>query len=255
MGGDDSDKGGDKPKPIPKVLPSRAGGPNKTTEELIRHAMSKEPIPIAPFEFTDQEQYDACLSPKQTLESYPFKTERAITQLHRELDVRRIVAIAEHAIWREDGQVSQAYFLIIPRWAFRWELRPDDDFWETDYLQVTFPVEGYAVADYERWIKMFNVRFSPVRLSQRAKEPPLETTPAEVVASSGGRPPKPYWEDLLVEMFDQLWHGTLTPNHQSDIEEAMHKWIQGKNYEASSERTVRDRAKKIWKVWIKEGKN
>lgn len=85
------------------------------------------------------------------------------------------------------------------------------------------------------------------------KDRPSGAIPATAKTSAGGRPRKDYWEDAIVEMFDRLFHGTLTPSSQADIEDAMAQWILDKHHDSPSEASVRSRASKVWKVHKKEG--
>jgi hypothetical protein len=147
--------------------------------------------------------------------------------------------------WRRMGQADQMYF------------------WKTGHLVVsTGGTDSYGGETGEKQ-RYFNVRFDPASFSGRPPPPAIDElarTPVLAIPAPPssprkvGRPPMPFWEDLLVELFDRLWHGTLTPNTQADIEKAMDSWLIA-NEHSASERAVRDRARKLWKVWTKEGKN
>jgi hypothetical protein len=155
-----------------------------------------------------------------------------------------------------------------------WEHFDEDDsqFWEFGDATVTVEIParptgkgGYYAASH-RTERFFDVRFHPDDLSGGARPRAVPAPPAAAEAQSegrgqttplvnkGGRPAKPFWEDLLVEMFDQLWHGRLTPATQADIEKAMDSWLIAQGHEAS-ERSIRERARKLWNAWIKEGNN
>ena len=71
--------------------------------------------------------------------------------------------------------------------------------------------------------------------------------------NKGGRPPKSYWEDAIVAMFDRIFHGSFNPSTQAEIEAAMATWILEKHGDSPSEASVRTRAAKIFKVHKKEG--
>ena len=154
-----------------------------------------------------------------------------------------------------------------------WEFLDDDDpqFWEFGDVSVIIQHPSQPTgrggqtsptAHRERYLE---VRFHPDDFSgghrPRVVPPPTDTAdPAreegqqQAITNKGGRPAKPFWEDLLVEMFDQLWHGRLMPQTQADIEKAMDSWLIANGHEAS-ERSIRERAKKLWKAWIKESNN
>lgn len=128
-------------------------------------------------------------------------------------------------------------------------------FWQNGRLDYAL---GYR--SDKREYACFDVRFDPdvVRglLEDDEPEPPQASEPLPLVARSnlGGRPRLEFWEPLLIEMFDQLWHGKLAPKTQADIEGAMHNWLSANSHSAS-ERAVRQRAQSLWKVWTKEGNN
>jgi hypothetical protein len=149
-----------------------------------------------------------------------------------------------------------------------WQGEHDDIFWE--HGDATFRLGG--TTGYGDWTehRCFDIRFDPASftgkpprvapleetiLVPRKGIPLPESTKAEAPErNKGGRPRKDFWEDMLVEMFDQLWHGQLIPKTQADIESAMQDWLSLNDYEAS-ERSIRQRAQRLWKVWTKEGNN
>jgi hypothetical protein len=150
--------------------------------------------------------------------------------------------------WRRMGQTEEHYF------------------WKTGHLVVDHPESEWVKGDGHK-DRYFNIRFDPESFSGRApatspQEAPLPEpqkglplpAPQTPQPNRGGRPRYDYWEDLLLEMFDQLWHGTLVPKRQSDVEDAMFKWLTDNDHQ-HSERSVRQRAQRLWKVWIKEGNN
>ena len=214
--------------------------------------------PIAPFNYATAEDHQVSLTPKEMLARYPYADELSIKMLFRELSVARVVALAEHAVWRRDGETSQSYFLIVPSWVWMHEIAIHEDFWETAYLEQPFPTNGYMFS-VDHWIKLFNVRFwiepdetgaTPKWAAHVATQ---EQQPAPTENRTTGRPRKEYWEAALIEMFERLWLGTLTPTKQADIERAMADWISAKYDERPSEQSIRSRSSKIWKSYKKEG--
>jgi hypothetical protein len=176
----------------------------------------------------------------------------------------QIVAVARTGQLR-DQENSIEPFVPIP-FGF-WQHITDADeehFWETGDAKFTFyDHTGYGTPRTRRF---FEVRFEPEGFSGK---PPRASPPQSPIPdqqpqppdereddkrNKGGRPRLEFWEDLLVAMFDRLWHGGLAPQTQADIEKAMEDWLSQKRYSAS-ERAIRDRARKLWKVWTKEGNN
>lgn len=144
MAGDDSERGDDT-DPIRNAL-------------LASYSAVPELTPIPEFQYAEPKEYDASLSPKETLAQFPFSRDTAIIQLYRELAVARIVGIAEHVIWSQNGATSQVYYLIIPTWFWSIDTPLDHDFWMTGYRERFLPTKGYRV-DEKSWIKLFGVRF------------------------------------------------------------------------------------------------
>lgn len=60
-----------------------------------------------------------------------------------------------------------------------------------------------------------------------------------------GRPPKAYWEPLLIEMARQLYAGELCPKSQADVQRAMHDWL-ASNGHSAGEPQVKARARQLW---------
>jgi hypothetical protein len=69
-----------------------------------------------------------------------------------------------------------------------------------------------------------------------------------------GRPTASWWEDLIIDIFGDVYWADLKPERQADIEAAMHDWISAKGLSASSS-TVRKRARKLWDAIHREGEN
>jgi hypothetical protein len=146
-----------------------------------------------------------------------------------------------------------AQFALVPNYMFNgFDEWGDEHFWNTG---------DAALYQRDHLFRFFDIRFDPETISSGPpkRRPIIRDLPAKNEASErtvnkGGRPRLEYWEPLLIEMFDQLWHGTLVPKTQADIEGAMHDWLSANGHSAS-ERSVRQRAQSLWKVWTKEGNN
>jgi hypothetical protein len=72
--------------------------------------------------------------------------------------------------------------------------------------------------------------------------------------SSGGRPPKSFWDRLWASIAVQMFNGDFKPDKQADIEKAMHDWL-ARNSEDAGETAVRARAKLLWTELKKEDEN
>lgn len=173
------------------------------------------------------------------------------------LKVGEIIAVARSAY--RNGANGKRFFGI-PVGFWRGVDHLDNYFWDSG--DVDFEVYApRTIPDTSIW-QCHDVRFDPESFSGvppkvRPREDEAEADQSkapEPPRNMGGRPPKLFWEDMLVEIFDQLWHGALVPKTQADIENAMSSWLSSNDYDAS-ERAVRQRAQKLWKVWIKEGNN
>lgn len=129
-------------------------------------------------------------------------------------------------------------------------LKSDHAFWNVGDFASYGPFGGGVKT------RCFGVRFQPNGIREMlptnkallvepydgSRAPP--TTPA---ANPGGRPSKPFWEPLLVEIARQLYVGDLKPQTQADIERAMHDWLTQNSHEAG-ETPVRDRARAVFKA-------
>lgn len=98
-----------------------------------------------------------------------------------------------------------------------------------------------------------------------AWEPVLRNSPPELLAPptvrtaipsrhAGGRPPKPFWDDMWAEMVRLMYVGGLQFSRLSEVEEAMHGWLAENNHEAG-ETAVRERARKLYNLLKKEDGN
>jgi hypothetical protein len=228
-------------------------GERKKATDALREALMAQanepdpPIPDRPFELSDQAHYDGALSPSEALERLGLSTNTAIVQLNRELEHGRIEAIANEAIWGGANQ-KRARFPLVPTWA--WGLRdmtPQDDFWETGYLYAFFPTRRYSI-DTSRNISFFGIKFWPNNFPPpKVTATEQSTTPAtaERVISRGGRPAKPWWDDLWADIGAQLYNGGLKPSRLADIEKAMHEWV-ARRGDTVGETPIRKAAKLLW---------
>jgi len=146
------------------------------------------------------------------------------------------------------------------------------DFWSGDAVFVV--IQGGKVVT----VRCFQIRLDPDRL--RGSLPPLQKPKADLPAAAPaptvhapstarqgkpdssppllspprqvGAPRKDFWDDLLVEVFRQLWLGTLTPRRPADIEKAMLAWADDRGFKLG-ETSVKKPAKKLFEAWAKKG--
>lgn len=179
--------------------------------------------------------------------------ETAIKALAVRMGQGRLRTGAEEA--RIHGMPPLRYcFLHAAVWT-HWLYDYDNDFWMTGDTSVPWGLDD----DYHpspSGNQLFDVRFEPDGLTQMGATfptAPPSVVPLVAAASSeprqtaGGRPPKAYWEPLLIEMARQLYVGDFKPDRQSDIEAAMHDWLTA-NGHAAGETQVRERARALFKA-------
>lgn len=139
-----------------------------------------------------------------------------------------------------------------------------DDFWISGVYQpdgddddishgIRFAPREFAPRELER--KRFphdliQVRLDPEPIAafcERARKPRAELNPQAALPNraKGGRPRKPFWDQLWASVAAQLYNGDLKPARQADIERAMHEWLAA-NGEDAGETAVRAKAKLLW---------
>jgi len=76
---------------------------------------------------------------------------------------------------------------------------------------------------------------------------PLVTASTEPrsATKATGRPPKDYWEDVIIAMMVRWAEGDIKPKRQSEVAEAMKDWLDARS-EKWSETTIKERAKKVF---------
>jgi hypothetical protein len=62
-----------------------------------------------------------------------------------------------------------------------------------------------------------------------------------------GRPPKPWWEELLLEMVRRIFAGEFWPENQADLERAMLEWVEARELDVG-ETQVREHARRLFHV-------
>jgi hypothetical protein len=108
-------------------------------------------------------------------------------------------------------------------------------------------------------LALFGVRFEPggIRelIPQRSPPPALPADPPPATApqpNKGGRPPKPFWDELWAEICRQLFVGDLKPDTQAKVETAMLDWASAKGHDLS-ESAAKTRARLLMRALRREG--
>ena len=129
-----------------------------------------------------------------------------------------------------------------------------DDLWISG---THHPAKMPNFRDFEDFIKpgffdaLDRVRFDPAPIEEfcgRTKQP------VSTARHAGGRPPKPFWDQLWPFIAAQLYNGDLKPVRQSDIEKSMSDWLTANGHDAG-ESTVRRAARALWKAISSEDQN
>lgn len=121
--------------------------------------------------------------------------------------------------------------------------------------------QNWDTGDFETWVdRSLHLRAYGVRFSRKGIEEIVGPAPdaPDVVSdrpvNTGGRPRAEFWDDMLIEIFRQLWEGGLKVTRQAEIEAAMKEWAEA-NGHSPSDSSIRQRARKLWAALFKEGKN
>lgn len=159
---------------------------------------------------------------------------------------------AETAVFRmrTDGNHAPRFFEPVPAIWLHWSPEDDDHFWETGDTSIPINTGQQIVSQGD---KLFGVRLDPAGLVRMGLFPagslprPDPVVSPVAPAPAGGRPPKAFWEDMIVEMFRRSFLDSFQPKSQSELERAMLDWA-GENQHDASESAVKIRARKIWPV-------
>lgn len=181
---------------------------------------------------------------------------KAIAWLQRRLDFGQLEAGAASVFYVHKGKVRGGDFCVIPTtlWPDALRINGDDDFWISGDFADT-PNSSFDPVIDEFSCVLTGVRFNPTQLSKLieglsqdglTQSNESATDNGKVAGTrSGGRPAKPFWDQLWASVAAQLYNGDLTPKRQADIERAMHDWL-ALNDENAGETAVRAKAKLLW---------
>jgi hypothetical protein len=226
--------------------------------------MSESPIFRDLTDDPEPAEFATWLTPKKALTAIGnVDAVVAIALIRHRASIGRVRAAAEYILWPDGEQKRQDELAAIP--ASWWKLTTglqdvSAPFW-------TAPV-GDLVIETDSGIDAMVYHFSGVRFepdgilalrepeAQEATTDPFAKLPLIAPSASvllqatrhaGGAPPKPWWDDLWVEMFRQIWESELKPTAMAHIAQAMQQWADDHGH-ALSEATAKRAARKLWAV-------
>ena len=187
--------------------------------------------------------------------------EHAVNWLAARLKTCELRAIALDFEITADLEVGEEYYYYVaPRvWRKISDVHWKDDFW----ISGTFrDDEDHMFQDriLPQGLTIIEARFEPdiihdfLQRSLAAPQNNSPTAPPLPTKGSGGRPPKPFWDQLWPSIAADLFTGSLKPQRQGDIEKAMHDWLTTNGHDAG-ETTVRRAARSLWQAISNEGQN
>jgi hypothetical protein len=255
MAGDDSDKDKVAPEIDWSKMPARKPPlpeeiPEGNAAVALVQALTRSQNPPPPVR-TDERlfpeiasgEYASWLTPDALLSTMPYGLVNH-AQLERELRADRYRSAADEVIWIHDGFTGRDRLAILPAWI--WSLSfPElgSDFWRTGYLDAWVPKDPANPSAYQgNFWRIYGVRFwAPNQVRPKEPEP---VAPEVFTAPKGGRPPKPWWDDLWAEICRQVFVGELNPERQAEVERAMLDWAVASG-ESLSEPSARLAARKL----------
>lgn len=180
--------------------------------------------------------------------------EHAVNWLAARLKTGELRAIALGFEITEDHKVGDEYhyFTSMRLWRNAHKIPWKHDFW----ISGTFSPEADMFVEQilPYGTSVLDARFEPdiiVAFADRAIAMHSGKPSAPPNKHPGGRPQKPFWDELWVSISAQLHNGDLQPKRQADIERAMHDWLVFNGNEAG-ETAVRAKAKLLWAAIQKE---
>jgi hypothetical protein len=136
-----------------------------------------------------------------------------------------------------------------------------DDFWVSGDYMPDDPLEAFRRTidrdEFTHYLTKARFDPTPIREFCAAATAPvtnLAGTNAQSSKPSGGRPPKPFWDELWASVAAALYNGDLDPKRQADVEKAMLNWAANNGHEIG-EATVRRAARLLWHAIQGEDQN
>lgn len=181
--------------------------------------------------------------------------EKPIAWLQRRLDFGQLEAGPASLFYIHKSKIHDGEFCVIPTtlWPDALRVSGDDDFWISgDFLDAPGSSTDLCLDGVS--CVLTGVRFKTRQLSELthglsqdyiAPVNERENDVVKAVATRGGRPSKPFWDQLWASVAAQLYNGDLKPTRQADIERAMHDWL-ALDDENAGETAVRAKAKLLW---------
>jgi hypothetical protein len=231
-----------------------------------------------------EKQLEAWLRPidavKLLLQAGIEDREQAVGWLRNELYIGRLKAAARYAERDRQGNITADCHAIVPArdWKNIDRVAWKDNFWISgDYRESSehksymkllmcaapFDIDETDDDPFEFFMdrtgrrvqappflgfELVGTRFDPapiIAFSKQTEVNPVGQQISPQTKHAGGRPPKPFWEQLWAAIAAQIYNGDWKPDKQSDIEKAMHNWL-ALNEESAGETVVRAKAKLLW---------
>lgn len=185
--------------------------------------------------------------------------------LWQRLRAGRIVAASESRSWEPFQVPGDTAGNVIPAsyWATL-DKQPPDLFWLTSDFMFGFYTGGRSYTarcmgvrvrqDGIRELVTPMVRIAPKAAGQ-STTPTKAETPVEQPKNKGGRPPKPFWDDLWADIARACYVGEIKhTDTQSSVEQRMMDWAQAHGEEISVP-TARNAARRLMQALRLEDKN
>lgn len=175
--------------------------------------------------------------------------EHAVNWLAARLKSGELRAIAIDYEITDDYQIGDeyCYFAAVRLWKNIDKIPWKHDFWisgsysnDSDMFVESVTPGGIVIIDARFEPEIIQAFVGRAIANQANVKPPYLPKKQQ-----GGRPPKPFWDELWVSISAQLHNGDLQPKRQADIEKAVHDWLVFNGKEAG-ETAVRAKAKLLW---------
>jgi len=146
-------------------------------------------------------------------------------------------------------QTKETRDVAIPLWF--WNDFATQGWPNFNWQSGVFTVRGFLGA-HQATVTLTGVQFDGRGLDLLDPAPKAATAdPIPLPTPRTGRPAADWWEDLIIDVFAEIYRGDLKPERQSHVEAAMQSWIEARGATASVS-TVRKRARKLWEAIQRE---
>lgn len=186
----------------------------------LRKERDATPYEVPEIRSTDDESYNASLSPAQAIAALGLSShELAVTQFERELKAGRVEALCHQAKIFLETEAYSTLRAIIDPWV--WHLSfpaADSDFWETGYFRVLVP-STLGRSGWQGDIEFFQVRFWPDGLPG-GSDNPLPTSARQDTVSAQAPLPQAEAERVSRAIL-QIWTSAVTERRAVELARGM----------------------------------